>query len=193
MRTVSFTAPSTAKEGVSISRASRWGSSQMTSSSSWVSCSFTSTADSFTSIFPNGKRRIVFSTLNTVWKTEMPTLFTCESAQFPLKENITNIPMPNTTAPTTLKSRWITAARFAVRFAPRLDNRAVTQVPMFCPRVMNTAELQFTTPLAASVCRIPTEAEELWMIAVTTRPVRMPRIGLLPRIRNASEKMGASR
>ena len=51
-------------------------------------------------------------------------------------ENRMNIIIPNSTAPITLKSRWITAARFAVLVAPALESSAVTQVPMFCPSVM---------------------------------------------------------
>ena len=41
------------------------------------------------------------------------------------------------------------------------------------------------------VCRIPTEAEELWMMPVTTAPVRMPRMGLFPSTEKAVEKIGA--
>ncbi len=55
----------------------------------------------------------------------------------------------------------MTAARFAVLFALKLESRAVTQVPIFCPNVINMADCQFTIPLRASVCKIPTEAEEL--------------------------------
>ena len=34
------------------------------------------------------------------------------------------------------------------------------------------------TPLEASACKMPTEAEEDWMMAVKIAPARMPRIGL---------------
>ena len=51
-------------------------------------------------------------------------------------ENMPNITTPNRKAPTTLNNKWITAARFAVRWAPRLDKSAVTQVPIFWPSVM---------------------------------------------------------
>ncbi len=52
-------------------------------------------------------------------------------------------------------------ARFAFFPAPVLDIIAVTQVPIFCPSMINTADCQFTTPFMARVCKIPTEAEEL--------------------------------
>jgi len=41
-----------------------------------------------------------------------------------------------------LNRRCITAAVFAVFFAPILDMMAVTQVPMFWPRMMGTAAAQ---------------------------------------------------
>ena len=44
---------------------------------------------------------------------------------------------------------------------PVLERIAVTHVPIFCPKVINTADCQFTIPFMASVCRIPTEADEL--------------------------------
>ena len=44
----------------------------------------------------------------------------------------------------------------------------------------------------ASVCRMPTDAVELWITAVTSAPVRIPRIGFLPIIANACAKIGAS-
>ena len=42
-----------------------------------------------------------------------------------------------------------------------LDKIAVIQVPIFCPKVIKIADLQFTIPLIANVCKIPTDAEEL--------------------------------
>ena len=136
---------------------------------------------------------MVFTTLNTVWNTEISTLLMVLCAQAASAENRTNMTIPKITAPTTLKSRWITAARLAVRLAPILESSAVTQVPMFCPRVMKIADCQLTMPFKASVCRIPTEAEELWMMAVTTAPVSIPKIGLLPSTMKAVENISASR
>ena len=60
-----------------------------------------------------------------------------------------------------MKLKCITAALFAVLFAPALDKIAVIQVPIFCPKVIKIADLQFTIPLIANVCKIPTDAEEL--------------------------------
>ena len=54
---------------------------------------------------------------------------------------------------------------------------AVTQVPIFCPMMIGMAALKFTAPVAHNACRIPTEAEELWMIAVSIAPNIIPRIG----------------
>ena len=41
--------------------------------------------------------------------------------------------------------------------------------------------------------RIPTDAEELWIIPVITAPARIPKMGLLPSVANTVEKTGASR
>ena len=64
---------------------------------------------------------------------------------------------------------------------------------MFCPNVIKTADCQFTMPLIASICKIPTDAELLWMIAVTARPTKIPKSGFCPSTRKDSEKIGASR
>ena len=56
----------------------------------------------------------------------------------------------------------------------------MTHEPIFCPNVMNTAAFVVTTPLIASVCNIPTDADELCKRAVTTIPISIPRKGLLP-------------
>ena len=100
-------------------------------------------------------------TLNTVWKMEISTLL---MAEFPQSGKIANriyIRMPKMTAPKTLKDRWITEARFPFLPDPALDKSAVTQVPMFWPRVMKIAEFHPTIPFMASVCKMPTEADEL--------------------------------
>lgn len=130
--------------------------------------------------------------MKIVWKTEISTLLMAAAPHAALKRNRTNMIMPKTTAPMTLNSRWITEALFAFFPAPALEIRAVTQVPIFWPSVMNTADCQFTTPLSASVCRIPTEAEELWIMAVTTAPASTARTGFLPRTAKACANMGAS-
>ena len=38
--------------------------------------------------------------------------------------------------PAKLNNKCITAALFAVLLAPILDNKAVTQVPIFCPKII---------------------------------------------------------
>ena len=42
---------------------------------------------------------------------------------------------------------------------------------------------------AARLCRIPTDAEELWIMAVTSVPARMPRSGFLPSVTNRLVKL----
>ena len=75
--------------------------------------------------------------------------------------NNTNASVPKSIAPATLNSRWIHAALFAVLLAPTQEISAVTHEPIFCPSVINIAALVVTTPLSASVCKIPTDADEL--------------------------------
>ena len=48
-----------------------------------------------------------------------------------------------------------------------------------------------TTPLKANVCKIPTDADELCIRAVTNIPTIIPSIGLPPSTLNASEKIGS--
>ena len=43
---------------------------------------------------------------------------------------------------------------------------------------MGTAAPKETAPVAHSACRIPTEAEELWITAVSAAPLNIPRTGL---------------
>ena len=51
-------------------------------------------------------------------------------------------------------------------------SNGVNAVPICAPRMMGMAELKVTSPVLDSACRIPTEAEEDWMITVTTTPTR---------------------
>ena len=55
----------------------------------------------------------------------------------------------------------------------------VNAVPICAPRMMGMAELKVTSPVLDSACKIPTEAEEDWMITVTTTPTRTPRMGFV--------------
>ena len=77
-----------------------------------------------------------------------------------------------------LKYRCTSAARLAFLLAPIPEIMAVTQVPIFCPMMMGMALPKLTAPVAQRACRIPTDAEELWMMAVRTAPAIIPRIGL---------------
>ena len=95
-------------------------------------------------------------------------------------------------APIMLKERCMTAARRASREPPIEESIAVTQEPMFSPRVMKIAALVMMRPLPASICKIPTETEELCKMAVTTAPASMPRNGFEPRVVNTVAKIGAS-
>ena len=83
-----------------------------------------------------------------------------------------------TTVPIRLKYRCIIAARFAFLFAPIAERIAVTQVPIFCPMMIGNAELNGTAPVIQSACRIPTDADEDWIIAVRIVPARIPATGL---------------
>ena len=55
----------------------------------------------------------------------------------------------------------------------------MTVVPMFWPMMMGMATALVTAPVALRACRIPTEAEEDWMTAVSAAPARTPRMGLV--------------
>ena len=112
-------------------------------------------------------------------------------ASFTLTVNTINPSIPKTIAPIVLNKRCIAAALFAVLELPTLEIIAVTHEPIFCPRVIYMAAAVFTTPLNASVCKIPTDADELCIRAVTTIPTMIPSIGLPPSTLNASENIGA--
>ena len=45
--------------------------------------------------------------------------------------------------------------------------------------MMGMAEPKVTSPVLDSACRMPTEAEEDWMMTVTTTPTSTPRTGLV--------------
>ena len=87
------------------------------------------------------------------------------------------------TFPIRLKYRCTSAVRRASRLVPTEESSVMMQAPMFMPRIMGIAEENVTLPVAESACRMPTEAEELWMIAVITAPVSTPRIGLSNSVR----------
>ena len=61
---------------------------------------------------------------------------------------------------------------------------AVTQVPIFCPRIIGTAAPYPTAPVAQNACNIPTEAEEDCSTAVSNVPASTPRKGLVNLVRS---------
>ena len=83
-----------------------------------------------------------------------------------------------TMVPIILKTRCTIAVLFAFLLAPTEESMAVIQVPIFCPMMMGMAAPFVTCPVAASACRIPTEAELDWIMAVSMAPASTPRMGL---------------
>ena len=80
-------------------------------------------------------------------------------------------------APKMLNSKWIIATRFAFLLVPMDASIAVTQVPIFVPKIMNTAVSIPTSSCIARAWSMPTEAEELCMTAVIPIPMRIPSSG----------------
>ena len=85
--------------------------------------------------------------------------------------------------PIILKHKCTTAALRAFLVVPMEESIAVTQVPIFCPKIMGMALAYVMVPVAESACKIPTEAEELWIIAVSKAPANTPKRGLLKRVK----------
>lgn len=52
-------------------------------------------------------------------------------------------------------------------FAPTEDKSAVMQVPIFWPIIIGRTAEKGTVPVAQSACKIPMDAEELCMTAVS--------------------------
>ena len=88
------------------------------------------------------------------------------------------ITIMNRTVPMVLNTIWTTPVRLASLEEPMEQTIAVvTQVPRLIPMMMGYTNSKVITPVTDSACRIPTMAEELWMITVSTRPVTIPSIG----------------
>ena len=79
--------------------------------------------------------------------------------------------------PIILKERCTAATLLAPLLAPIDERIAVTQVPIFCPMMIGMAVPYVTDPVRHSACRIPTEADELWIAAVNTVPAATPSTG----------------
>ena len=50
---------------------------------------------------------------------------------------------------------------------------------MFCPMIIGIAHPKLTAPVLHSACKMPTDADELWMIAVRIRPASIPSSGFV--------------
>ena len=61
---------------------------------------------------------------------------------------------------------------------PRLSSHAVTVVPMFAPMMTPMACFKVISPEFTKPTTMTVVADELWIMAVTTRPVRKPVIVL---------------
>ena len=59
------------------------------------------------------------------------------------------------TVPNTLKSKCMSAALFAVLFAPILDKRAVIHVPMLSPNNIGNAIAKLSAPVDATAIKRP--------------------------------------
>ena len=70
------------------------------------------------------------------------------------------------------------AARLAFLLAPIAEIILVMQVPIFCPIIIGIATAYGTAPDRQSACKIPTDADELWIMAVRMAPIAIPKSGL---------------
>ena len=91
-----------------------------------------------------------------------------------------------------LKLTWTAAVRLAFLEAPIAASTGVMQVPMFWPMMIGKAMPQVTNPAADSAWRIPIDAAEDWMAAVTKVPTRMPITGFW-KVANIEVNHGSSR
>ena len=107
-------------------------------------------------------------TLNITWKRD--TLIwsdigsppgNIETRRFTIGSLNSHIIAVNSTVPITLNVKCIRATRLELAFAPTEARSAVTQVPMFAPRIMNSARSSGRTPVPTIVITTPVDAEEL--------------------------------
>ncbi len=129
----------------------------------------------WTNLTPNGRSSIVVMTLNTVctfaiWAGIFPGVNDCINwANGKIKLIVTKIIVP-----IILNDKWIIVVLLAFLPVPILAKTAVIQVPIFCPNNTYIADGNVITPLLARACKIPTDAEELCIIAVNTAPTKIP-------------------
>ena len=60
---------------------------------------------------------------------------------------------------------------------PIPPSNTVKHLPIFCPKTIGNAIENVIAPVDAIACNIPTEAEQLCIIAVTTIPTNIPKNG----------------
>ena len=83
-------------------------------------------------------------------------------------------------APKQLINKLDSEICLAVRFAPSEERIAAEQAPTLKPNTTNTAwSREVITPAEASAIKIPTEADELWIIPVKIIPTNSPSSGKL--------------
>ena len=136
-------------------------------------------------ISENGNKRTVVPILKIVW-TRLISVCVIIPAPISTKNtlNITIAAMLKMIVPIILNNRCMIAAVFA--FLLRTDtghDRGHTSTDVLSHDDVDS-RINGTSPAAARLCRIPTDADELWMIAVTPAPARIPRNGLCPNVTN---------
>ena len=77
--------------------------------------------------------------------------------------------------PIKLNDKWMNAAFLATLLAFKLDNRAVTHVPILLPNRIGIATCKLIAPVAARDKRIAVDAEELCTTAVIAAPTKIPK------------------
>ena len=82
-------------------------------------------------------------------------------------------------APSTSIIRYTNAVRFPFTLAPRALSITGTEAPIPIPMRIGKAMSNSTAPVTARAWSIPTAALALWITAVTSTPIRTPRIGLV--------------
>ena len=65
---------------------------------------------------------------------------------------------------------------------PIEDKSAVTVVPIFCHKMIVIAVANEIGVESDNACKIPTDADELWITAVSNVPTKTPKIGFSKRI-----------
>ena len=83
----------------------------------------------------------------------------------------------NTIVPIILNIKWITVVLLAFLFVPIDASTAVIHVPIFWPNRTYTEFESDIMPLFDNACKIPTDADDDWIIAVNIAPASIPTRG----------------